>query len=203
MTADENLTRRKMRRTRRTIAETARRLFTEHGFDQVTVAQIAAAAEVAEKTVYNHFPAKADLVFDADDSVLEHLLDAVRERAPGQSALSAVRDCLRRAATELGDGSPPAEQGAFRRMVAESPALQAHQRAMAARYEHALAGVLARETGVDPGSPEPLVAAIAMVGALRAGHETAHRCGGRAAATDRALDLLEAGLAGYAVKPDP
>jgi AcrR family transcriptional regulator len=201
MAMGESLTQRKMRRTRQAIAGTARRLFTEHGFDQVTVAQIAAAAEVAEKTVYNHFPTKADLVFDADDSVLEQLLDAVRERAPGRSVLTAVRECLTRAATELGEGAPRAEQLAFRRLVAASPTLRAHQRAMAARYEDALAEVLARETGADPGSAEPFVAAVALIGALRAGHQTAARSGGRTAATNRALDLLEAGLADYATRP--
>ena len=196
----ENLTERKMRRTRQAIAETARRLFLEHGFEQVTVAQIAAAASVAEKTVFNHFPTKADLVFDADDTVLDQLLAAVRSRAPGESALSAVRECLTRVAGQLGEGEPSAAQLAFRRLVADSPALQAHQRAMAARYEHALAEVLAEETGAEPGSAEPYLAAVGLVGALRAGYETAHRSGGRVAATHRALDLLEAGLGGYAVK---
>ena len=49
---------RKKQRTRELIAETARRLFAERGFDLVTVAEIAREAEVAEKTVYNYFPAK-------------------------------------------------------------------------------------------------------------------------------------------------
>jgi hypothetical protein len=41
------------------------------------------------------------------------------------------------------------------------------------------------------------MAAVALIGALRAGFATALAGGGRAAATERALDLLEAGLAGY------
>lgn len=202
MTSGESLTERKMRRTRQAIAEAARRLFTAHGFDQVSVAQIAAETEVAEKTVYNHFPTKADLVFDADDTVLEQLLAAVRERAAGQSALAAVRDCLARVAGDLGEGEPSQAQLAFRKLVADSPTLEAHQRAMAARYEHALADALAQETGADPGTAEPFLAAVGLIGALRAGYETAHRSGGRTAATNRALDLLEAGLGRYATKPD-
>lgn len=203
MGAGESLTRRKMRRTRRSIADTARRLFLERGFEQVTVAEIAAAAEVAEKTVYNHFPSKADLVFDADDGVLEQILAAVRERAPGQSALAAVRQALDRVMGDLGARESRAAQAAFRRMVADSPTLQAHQCATAARYERALAEVLAQQTGADPGSAEPFLAAVGLIGALRAGYETYLRSGGRGAATNRALDLLEAGLGGYAAKPLP
>lgn len=189
-----------MRRTRQAIADAALRLFTEHGFDHVTVAQIATAAEVAEKTVFNYFPTKADLVFDADQDVLDALLAAVQDRTGGESALTALRRCLAGVAGQLGEGTPPQAQTAFRRMVASSPALQAHQRLIAARYERALAGVLAEETGAAPGSAEPFIAAVALIGALRAGFDTAEHSGGRAAATDRALDLLEAGLAGYAVK---
>lgn len=200
MSQTESLTKRKMRRTRQAIADAALRLFTQHGFDQVTVAQVAATAEVAEKTVFNYFPTKADLVFDADHDVLEALLDAVRNRTGGESALTALRRCLARMASRLGESAPQHAQAAFRRLVAESPALQAHQRLIAARYEGALAEVLAKETGAAPGSAEPFVAAVALIGALRAGFETAERSGGRTAATDRALNLLEVGLAGYAVK---
>ena len=42
----------------------ARGLFAEHGFDAVTVDQVAAAADVAKKTVFNYFPTKEDLVFE-------------------------------------------------------------------------------------------------------------------------------------------
>jgi AcrR family transcriptional regulator len=196
----ENLIQRKMRRTRQAIADAALRLFTQHGFDHVTVAQVAAAADVAEKTVFNYFPTKADLVFDAEHDVLDALLAAVRDRTGGESALTALRRCLARVARQLGEGTPSQAQAAFRRLVADSPALQAHQRLIAARYERALAAVLAEETGAAPGSAEPFIAAVALIGALRAGFETAEHSGGRAAATDRALDLLEVGLAGYAVR---
>jgi AcrR family transcriptional regulator len=199
--ATEGLTRRKMRRTRQAIADAALQLFLAHGFEQVTVAQVAARAEVAEKTVYNHFRTKADLVFDSDQDVLERLLAAVRGRTAGQSALAAVRDCLTRSGGDLGEAAPRGAQAAFRQLVAASPALQAHQRAIAARYEQALADALAEETGAAPGSAEPFIVAVALVGALRAGYATAHRSGGRTAATGRALDLLETGLAGYATEP--
>ena len=191
-----------MRRTRQAIAEAALRLFIQHGFDQITVNQIAAAAEVSEKTVYNHFGSKVELVFDADHGLIDRLVAAVRDRPVGQSALTAVREYLAGVATQLGEGAPKQSQLAFRRLVADSPTLQAHQRQMAARYEHALAQALADDTGAAPGAAEPFIAAVGLIGALRAGFEAAEHSGGRAAATNRALDLLEVGLAEYATKPE-
>ena len=49
---------RKKQQARELIAETARRLFVERGFEGVTVAEIAREADVAEKTVFNYFPTK-------------------------------------------------------------------------------------------------------------------------------------------------
>ena len=68
---------RKKEQTRQLIAETARRLFAERGFEQVTVAQIARAADVAEQTVYNYFPTKEDLVYWRLESFEQELLAAI------------------------------------------------------------------------------------------------------------------------------
>lgn len=62
VTDELGLRERKKQRTRELIAETARRLFSARGFDRVTVAEIARAAEVSEQTVFNYFPTKEDLV---------------------------------------------------------------------------------------------------------------------------------------------
>jgi AcrR family transcriptional regulator len=188
---------------RRQIADTALRLFLAQGFDKVTVAQVAAAAGVAEKTVFNYFPTKAHLVFDEDPAVLDGLVTAVSERPAGQSALAAVRGFLSVQADRMGDEHPAEARAAFRRMVADSPTLQAHQRQMAARYERVLAGLLAEQTGVPAGAAEPFAAAVALVGALRAGFDAAQASGGVGQAINRALDLLEAGLADYAVAATP
>src|ERR671933_788512 len=80
---------RKKAQTRELIAETARRLFTERGFERVSVAEIARTADVSEKTVFNYFPTKEDLVYWRLESFEQELLDTVRSRAPGESALAA------------------------------------------------------------------------------------------------------------------
>src|SRR5690242_10434744 len=79
----EGLRERKKRQTRDTIATTAMGLFLARGFDDVTVAEVAAAADVSEKTVFNHFPTKEDLVFARGDDRLEARAEAIRTRMPG------------------------------------------------------------------------------------------------------------------------
>ena len=68
---------RKKAETRQAISDTATRLFEARGFEAVTVAEIAAAANVSAKTVFNYFPAKEDLFFDAEDTVRDALVAAV------------------------------------------------------------------------------------------------------------------------------
>src|ERR671925_604506 len=80
---------RKKQQTRQLIAETARRLFTERGFERVTVAEIARAADVSEQTVFNYFPTKEDLVYWRLESFEQDLLAAVRDREPGEPVLAA------------------------------------------------------------------------------------------------------------------
>jgi len=89
MTEQRGLRERKKQDTREAIAETARRLFSEHGFDAVTVADVARAADVSRKTVFNYFPTKEDLVYWRLEGFEAALLAAVRDRAPGESYLGA------------------------------------------------------------------------------------------------------------------
>src|SRR3954451_5430780 len=87
---------RKKQQTMEQIAGTARRLFLEHGFDGVTVAQIASAADVSEQTVFNHFRTKEDLVYRQLEAFEADLLAAIRERGAGESVLAASVRFLRR-----------------------------------------------------------------------------------------------------------
>ncbi len=60
----EGLRERKKRQTRQHISDVATGLFLERGFDAVTIAEVAEAADVSVNTVYNYFPAKEDLFLD-------------------------------------------------------------------------------------------------------------------------------------------
>ena len=92
MSTDElGLRERKKEQRRERIADTARRLFAERGFEGVTVAEVAREANVSEGTVFNYFPTKEDLFYSGMESFEAALVDAVRTRPAGESVLAAFR----------------------------------------------------------------------------------------------------------------
>jgi len=82
---------RKRLATRQTISDAATRLFIERGFDNVTVDEIAAAADVGRMTVFNHFVRKEDMFFDRDDEVREILRKALLLRDPLVAPIETLR----------------------------------------------------------------------------------------------------------------
>src|SRR3954468_19718832 len=87
----EGLRARKKRLAREAIATAARRLFAERGFDAVTVAEVAAAADVSEKTVFNHFPTKEDLAFAGREEGTAQFVSAIAEPPAASSVLEVFR----------------------------------------------------------------------------------------------------------------
>jgi AcrR family transcriptional regulator len=202
---------RKKEQTRRHIAETARRLFGERGFDHVTIAAVAEAADVAVQTVFNYFPTKEDLVYWRLSSFEDELLAAIREREAGRSAIEAFQGFLLAQPGLLGKHDPAAreELTTFTRMIVDSPALRAREGQIFAGYTEALAALLAEETGARAGDIRPRVAAHAMIGVHRAlidysrGRIVKGDMGPRLtrdirAEAERAFALLENGLGDYA-----
>src|SRR3954469_20590571 len=86
----EGLRERKKRQTRQYISDVATGLFIERGFDAVTIAEIAEAADVSVNTVYNYFPTKEDLFLDRSKGTVDRLSRWVRARDTGESAAAAV-----------------------------------------------------------------------------------------------------------------
>jgi AcrR family transcriptional regulator len=136
---------RKKREMRARIADTALRLFKERGFDQTTVAEVAAAADVSVKTVFNYFPAKEDLFFDRADEVEQIWLDAVADRRPDEPLLAGLR---RRVLSRFAD-HPNGPGVDFRKVLAGSTLLQARGQQMWASHEDAIAGALAERLGAS------------------------------------------------------
>jgi AcrR family transcriptional regulator len=206
---------RKKERMRELIADTARDLFFERGFEAVSVAEVARAADVSEKTVFNYFPAKEDLFYSRLEAFEEELLEAIRARKPGEAALTAFRRFIlqpRGVLAATGDDREATNRlRAITRVIVESPALLARERQVYAKYTDSLAAALAEETRAVADDIKPWVAANALMGVHRALIDHVRR---RALAGDqaselardvrtrakRALTLLEGGLGDYAVK---
>jgi AcrR family transcriptional regulator len=167
---------RKKERTRQQISDVAWRLFAERGFEQVPVAQIAAEADVSEATVFNYFQTKEDLVFHRMEAFEDELLEAIRERAPGQSTVQAFGGFVLRARGFLASDDPAAQEGM--RTVARvmtSPALKAREREILDRYTDSLAQLIAKERRRADGDVESWVTANALIGVHRALIAFTHR----------------------------
>jgi AcrR family transcriptional regulator len=201
---------RKKQQTRELLAETARRLFSERGFERVSVAEIAREADVSEKTVFNYFPTKEDLVYWRLESFEEELLETIRSRAPGESVLDAFGRFVRapRGMLASHDEETRERLAALTRMIASSPALLAREQQIFAGYTDSLAALIALETRSD--GVEPWVAANAMMGAHRglvdytrrriiAGDRSSRLIRDVRAEADRALARLARGLGDYGV----
>ena len=215
---DLGLRERKKQRTRQLIADTARRLFAERGFDRVTVAEIAREAEVAQATVFNYFPTKEDLFYSRLEAFEEGLLTAVRDRAPGQGVLAAFGAFLLGQGGVLAMNTPGGDDEAtvqvrtVTRVITESPALLARERQVFDHYARALAALIAAETGAEEGDVVPLVVANALLGLHRAliayvreqalaGAPAARIRAGVRAEAGRAIARLERGLGDVGVRP--
>jgi len=126
---------------RQVIADEAMRLFATRGFDHVTVAEVAAAAGVSDKTVFNYFPTKEDLFFDEVPKREAALVEAISGREPGESILSALR---RLQTGECGRLCTPGF-AAFARIIEESTALKAKELEVMSRFVHVLTDTLQAE----------------------------------------------------------
>lgn len=156
---------RKKLQTRQRISAAATVLFLERGFDGVTVAEVAEAAEVSAMTVFNYFPRKEDLFLDRIPEAVELFAGAVRDRRADDCPVAAVH----RVVIELIDQGYPlaALRDRFRsfwRVVADSPSLRARAREGLEEVELALAAAIA-ETSEDP---QPRLTAACVVAAYRA-----------------------------------
>ncbi|GAA0539329.1 helix-turn-helix domain-containing protein [Saccharopolyspora thermophila] len=208
-TAPLGLREAKKQETRQLISDRATQLFLAQGFERTTIAEIAEAARVAKKTVTNYFARKEDLVFDRQDEFVSSLARAVAARQPGESALSSLRRACEAAIAEQ---DPVAGFAGleFSRMIAESPTLVTCLRTLHDQREQALADALADAVG-EPASDITVRTAAALLGAVHrtlfqriqeltlAGHPNHEIAATLAPEAARAFDLLEPGLADFAV----
>jgi AcrR family transcriptional regulator len=205
--ATEGLRERKKRETREAITRAAWKLFARRGFDAVTVADIARAAKVSEKTVFNYFPAKEDLVIGAGMQRTAALIDAVRARPPGASIVEPFRrwtmDYLDRV-----EHDPVDSTTAIPRLVMASDQLRVRLFVGWEREAALLGPVIAEQVGESDDSLVPTVVARTLAWTHRVifraaftrlidGEDQARVAADLRVEATAAYDLLERGLAGY------
>ncbi|MFD4243502.1 TetR/AcrR family transcriptional regulator [Streptomyces sp. NPDC058525] len=147
-------------RTRQRLTATALELFLEHGFDAVSVADVAAAAEVSKPTLFRYFPSKEDLVLDRFADHQDEAARIVSERPAGQGPVGAVREhflaALDRRDPITGLCDHPAVL-AFERLVFSTASLEARLARYTAREVELLTEALEAE------STPPLTARLAAL----------------------------------------
>ncbi|MFE7073108.1 TetR/AcrR family transcriptional regulator [Streptomyces sp. NPDC057620] len=194
---------RKKIRTRTAIRDATYGLIREQGYDATTIEQIAERAEVSPSTVLRYFPAKEDIVLTDEYAPL--LVAELRARPADEPWLESLRHVCR---TGLALGAPASEESeeaeeaeATRlrtRLMVEVPAVRTRMTENMAGTGRLLCQVIGERTGRAPDGFEVRVAAMSLVGALTEaslywaehGHED-----DLGALVDRALDILEQGLA--------
>jgi AcrR family transcriptional regulator len=169
-----SLRERKKLATRRLLRRAALQLVAERGLANVTVEDIAEAAEVSPRTFFNYFPSKEAVLFSGDPDRAAELREGIATAAPGKPALDALctvlaRDAEGMAADLRSLGGDPAEWLRRMKVARTDPHVRAAHASQMAMLERAIAEGLAVRLGADQETdPYPGVLAAAAVSMVRA-----------------------------------
>jgi AcrR family transcriptional regulator len=179
---------RKKERTRQAIQDEAVRLFLEQGYERTTIDQIAAAAEVSERTLFRYFPTKADIL--AYDMIEPAVAEAFVGQPPRLTATAALRAAIQQVYASLPQDRIQRERGR-QRLIAEVRGL----RAITPRKIDDVLGLLTaaalRRTGRAPGDQ----ALSTWVGAVAGVIGTCYRDWALDPAGQDIIDLIDGRLA--------
>jgi AcrR family transcriptional regulator len=165
------------------ISNVASALFLKKGFDAVSVADVAAAANVSKMTVFNYFPRKEDLLLDRDEEARTLVRNAILERRKGQSAIDGYFELAQRLVAEahpFAKWTPATEQ--YFGTIRESPSLNARVRELRELMEAELAAALVEAAATRAGDSTAQILAVSMITAWRVAHAaatSAYRAGKR------------------------
>jgi AcrR family transcriptional regulator len=163
---------RKKEQTRRTIEDAAFRLFDERGFQATTVADIAAAADIAPRTFFGYFPTKEDVVFCGFGDSFGSLATALREREPGVTTFDALRSFIIAMVAEGPEADP--HRDVRLRLLADNETLASHESHLLGRFEGLIGEAVAADLGDEDNDLRPRMVAAAAVAALKALQPTDH-----------------------------
>jgi AcrR family transcriptional regulator len=174
----------------------AYRLFGERGFDNVTVDDIAAEADVSRRTFFRYFASKEDVLLADHFVQLARLREAMAARPPDEPIVTALRNAL---LSLTGDFEERKEKVILRgRLMRDTPSLQARSLVHQKLWEDAMQELVAARLGVDPVKDlRPGVVAAAALAAMRVAFTTWLTAGCKGdliELTTEALDLLDSGF---------
>jgi AcrR family transcriptional regulator len=211
-TGPTGLRARKKAKTRLAIADIATGLFIERGFDQVTVADVAAASDVSLATIFNYFETKEDLFFDREADLIAAMCRVVPERRAGEAIVPAFHRAFRDAIDTVLPGLIERDVARFLATIDASPALRARARLGLEKAETQLATAIAADLHARPDDLTPRVVAAVVVALERVllGVLRTHLLRGSSAAVtrralrrdcDRAFAIVDAGITAYGARP--
>jgi AcrR family transcriptional regulator len=182
---------RKKLKTREAIQRAALRLFSRQGYEQTTVEQIAAAAEISPSTFFNYFPSKEDVVIL---DVYDPMMLALFSEGPRTEPLSLTLERLVRMVAEIMDRDRTYVL-ARARLIFSEPALRSRMWDELERNQAQFLVVLAARVGRPAGDFELRVTLRAVIGAMTEAMLEWLRREGRddvAALLNRALEAIDA-----------
>jgi AcrR family transcriptional regulator len=160
---------RKKLRTKQQLIKAAVELFSERGFDSVTVEEIAERAWVSERTFFRYFPSKEDVLWPDSTEQLAMFQAAIVARPDTERPLEAVQNAMLELAglMEVDTAFPVARAG----IVADTPGLMARDMLEYSHWEHTVCDAIRQRTGAAEDDVAPKMAAVVAGGALRVAFE--------------------------------
>jgi AcrR family transcriptional regulator len=200
---EPGLRERKKQRTRETIARVALQLFSEHGFHETTIKQIADAADVAPRTVSAYFPMKEELVFSDSANAFDSLATSLATRERGQTVADALRDWIR--GFIEADDHDLQRRRCTRAIVESDPALRTFERGLQERAEQIIATAVAVDLELEADDLLPRMVGAATIAALdslgREGKQSADTLPEEGLAmVDDAMAFVGGGISALAVR---
>ncbi|MCE7082460.1 TetR family transcriptional regulator [Streptomyces sp. ST2-7A] len=139
---------RKKLRTRNSLAETALALFSEHGFDEVSLNELVDRVEISKRTFFRHFASKEDVAIAAEAELWDAYVEELASTELTGSVLTALHTALISTITGMGDDWDKRFL-ATRRLIAGTPALRRHSTMLSFQVQERLVEELERQLGVD------------------------------------------------------
>lgn len=194
---ESSLRERKKKRTREILVAAARQLFLQKGFEKTTVDEIAAAADVSQRTFFRYFATKESIVFSQHEARIARLRSLLKRRSNRQPVYASVRAAV----LDFADGYVASRDELLDeyRIVTASPLLVARDVELDTEYEAAIAEALGDHEGATPAvRRRARIVAGALFGTIRATMQEWFAGGG----TDdllrlgtEGLDLIDRGFA--------